>query len=83
MDLVTVIILAVGGTTLPLFLDTLRTFVPQRLRYGRLVAAWHRQVLMCLVCGACAAPRTSSLFFFGVREILGGHAKCILREFVP
>ena len=55
MELVTVIILAVGGTTLPLFLDTLRTFVPQRLRYGRLVAAWHRQVLMCLVCGLCSA----------------------------
>ena len=46
MELVTVIILAVGGTTLPLFLDMLRTFVPQRLHYGRLVAAWHRQVLM-------------------------------------
>jgi len=55
MELVTVIILAVSGTTLPLVFDMLRTFVPQRLRYGRLVAAWHRQVLLCLVCGLCGA----------------------------
>ena len=55
MELVTVIILAVGGTAFPLFLDMLRTFVPERLRYGRLVAAWHRQVLICLVCGLCGA----------------------------
>ena len=53
MDLVTVIILAVGGTTVPLLFDMLRTFLPQRWRCGRAVAAWHRQTLLSLVVGLC------------------------------
>ena len=53
MDLVTIIILATGGATVPLLFDMLRTFLPQQLRCGRLVAAWHRQILLSLVVGLC------------------------------
>ena len=53
MDLIHIILFAVACTTIPLLFDMLRTFLPPHLRFGRLVAAWHRQVLLSLVFGLC------------------------------
>ena len=53
MDIFYLIVLLVFGTALPLTLDLARTFLPPSLRTGRLVASWHRPVLIAMVCCLC------------------------------
>jgi len=53
MSLTHWVILAVGCTLLPLAIDILQTFVPQRMRIGRFVGKSHRVILLVLVVSLC------------------------------
>jgi hypothetical protein len=60
MNVVVVLIVAVGCTIVPLVLDTVSTMLPKRLRASRLVAAWQKPVLFSVVIGLCGV----CYFFF-------------------
>ena len=55
MDVVFWVILCVGGTTVPLTLDLVRSFLPRAYRTGRLVAGWQKPVLLSMVGLLCLA----------------------------
>ena len=45
--------ICVAGTAIPLALDLIRSVLPPHLRFGRLVASWHRPVLLSMVTSLC------------------------------
>ena len=53
MDMFFWLVLCVMGTAIPMTLDLVRTFLPANMRSGRLIAAWHRPVLLAMFSVLC------------------------------